>query len=192
MDPTLMWVIRIVVIAACFAIGWYGMDYFLSRPKTYTNPSGTFSFSYPGKWKKVDTSGSAFTSFAGGMNAELGLADGTSDANSNYIVFVANVPVAVDWATAKARLQSSSGESMSASLPQGATMTARTFTEVTVDGKPGLSIRFSVTAGGTTYACDMTVVLNGQTLQAILLMAKQPKGSTTKMQDILKTVKFKS
>jgi len=97
----------------------------------------------------------------------------------------------VDWATAKGRLQDAYGQDISASIPAGTTISPRSFADITVDGKPALSVRFSLSNAGVTYNCDLTLFQNGKTYQAVMMMAKQPKGSATKIDDFLKTVKLK-
>ncbi|MHB8893703.1 MAG: hypothetical protein ACYC99_00790 [Candidatus Geothermincolia bacterium] len=191
-NTTLVWAIRIVVIVVCFAVGWFGMDYILTRPKTFTSSNGSYSFTYPGKWKKADPSGLAVSGIGGGtMTMEIGLADSNSEA-PEYAFLAGTTPMLVDWPTAKARMQESAAKDDSAGLPAGQTVTTRTFTDVTIGGKPALSMKCTWSSQGISYDCDFMMVQNGTSLQVFMMMAKKPKGTLDKFQDILKSIKFRS
>jgi len=192
MNPILMWTIRIAVIVVCFAIGWFGMDYVLTRPKIFTGNGGSYSFMYPGKWKKADSSSLAFTGLTGSdMKMEVGLAD-INSVTPNYIFLAGTASAPVDWPTAKARLIEGYSRDLTTAMSQGASISKRTFSDVTIDGKPGLSIKFSMTLQGTTYDCNLIIVQNSLSFQALMMMAKKPGGTLDKFQDIVKSFKFKT
>lgn len=195
MDPTLMWIIRVVVIVACFAAGWYATDWFLTRPRTFTSASTGISFTYPGKWNKVDASSFAMgVGLTGGSaaNTELTLADGSSNETANNFLGVASVASTVDWVTAKSRWQAAYGSDLSKIVPVGVQVSTPTFTELTVSGNAAYSVKMTMTYMNTKYDCDVTIVQDGTTYHLLAFVSKPPKGNNTTFQDLLKTVKFKS
>jgi hypothetical protein len=193
-NPFLMWAIRVVVIVVCFALGWFAMDAFLNRTRTFSNANAKISFSYPGKWKTVDTSGMTVGTFGSGspFTWEVILADGTSEATSNHMIYVASAFSLQEWDKFKANIQNNAAATFAKVLPQGGTVTTPTFADVTVAGKPGLSVRFSASYQGTTYDCDYTFVQNGSTMYMIFYQGRQGKSSSKTFEDLLKTVKLKS
>ncbi len=188
----LVWVIGIVAVAVTAAVGWFGMDYILSRPKTFTSGNGSYSFTYPGKWKKADSSAFALAGLStSGVNTEVALADSSAE-DPNHVFFSGTTVAPGDWATIKARLLETYSKGISGSMPPGVSVSSPTFKDVEIGGKPGLSIRFTLTYQKMTYDCDMTVVQNGISVQIILMMAKKPGASLDEFQEILKSIKYKS
>ena len=192
-DPTMMWVIRVVVIVACFAAGWYATDWVLNRHKSYTSAGSGISFTYPGQWKPV--SGSSFSMGAGltggqGVNTEVTLADGATDATFNNFLGVAAVASTIDWESAKARWQVVYGTDLSRLMPLGVQVSPATFADLTVAGKPAYSARFTMTYMNVKYDCDITVVQDGGTYHVLAFVAKPPKGTNATFQELLKSVKF--
>lgn len=190
MNPALQKVVGVIVTVVFFAVGWFATDWFLNRPKTFTSSNGSFTFSYPGKWKRADPGALSLSGVGGAdMTMEIAIADANSEL-PNLVFFAGSAIAPVDWATAKARvIQGYSGD-LSSQLPLGATMTPRTFTDVTIGGKTGLSIKMGLTYQGTTYDCDLIIVQNGVTYQAFMMMAKKPNATLDKFDSILKSLKF--
>lgn len=194
MNPVLMWSIRVVVIVVCFALGWFAMDTFLNRSRTFTNANSKITFSYPGKWKTVDTSGLTVGTFGSGspFTWEVILADGSSESTSNHTLYVASAFSLQNWDEFKANTQKNAAATFAKALPQGGTVTTPVFSDVTVAGKPGLSVKFSASYQGTTYDCDYTFVQNGSTMYMLFYQGRQGKSSGKTFEDLLKSIKFKT
>ena len=190
MSKALLWAIRLAAIAACVAVGWFGMDYILGRPRTFTSARGSYSFSYPGKWKKADPSELALSEVGGaGTTMEVGLADADSS-EPNYIFLAGSAAAPVDWPAARAKLIEGYSRDLSSQVPEGARVSPRTFEDVKVGGRPGLSIRFGMTYRGTTYDCDLTMLGNGRSFLVLMMMARRPNASLGTFDTILKSMKF--
>lgn len=194
-DHTLMWVLRVVVIVVFFAAGWFLTGWLLNRPKTFTSAGTGISFTYPGKWKKVDQSAFAMgMGITGGasVKTELTLADGISDETCNNFLAVASVMSPLDWETAKANWRTAYGGDMSKIVPAGMSITTPTFTDLTVAGKPAFSVKFTMAYQTVKYDCDITIMQEGATYHLLAFLSKPRKGTNTTFQDLLKTVKFSS
>ena len=196
MDPTLVWVLRIVVIAVCFAIGWYAADWVLTRPKTFKSPTSGISFTYPGNWKHVTGSGfgiAAAANTGGQMSVETELADGNTETNAAYYLAVGSIKgMTIDFETFKSRVRGATASSITANMPAGSAVTGLTFSDVTVAGSPGLSMKYIASYSGMTFDCDVTFVENGGVLYLFGFQAKKPTGTNGAFQNLLKTVKFKT
>lgn len=195
-NPTLMWLIRVTVVVVCFAIGWYGMDWFLTRPRTFNSPTSAISFTYPGKWKKVTGTGfgiAAAANTSGQMTAEVELADGNSETNANYYLAVGSSKgLTTDFETIKSRLRETDPSVLTANMPSGSTVTGLTFTDTTIAGAPAVSMKYTASFSGYTSDCDVTFIQSGNTLYLLAFRAKKPKGTGEKFQELLRTVKFKT
>jgi hypothetical protein len=192
-DPTLMWIVRVVVIVVCFAGGWFLTGWILNRPKTFTSAGTGISFTYPGNWKKVDESAFAMgLGITGGaaVKTELTLADGVSDETSNNFLAVASVMSVLDWETAKANWRAAYAGDVSKIAPAGMSITTPTYNDLTVTGKPAFSVKFTMTYQTLKYDCDITIMQEGATYHLLAFVSKPPKGTNTTFQDLLKTVRF--
>jgi hypothetical protein len=187
-----MWVIRVVVIVVAFALGWFAMDWVLTRPKTYNNTTAGYSYTYPGKWKKVDPNSFNMNITSGGLvSADFSVADGASESKATHVLFSGTMPsMGLDWATASSRWRQSF--SNLSGIPAGMTITPPTFTDTTVGGKPALSVKMNLSAGGISWDMDVTMVQNGSNFIMLVFMDRKPAGTQEKFQEILKTVKFKT
>lgn len=193
-NPFLMWSVRIVVIVVCFALGWFAMDLYLNRTRTFSNANSKISFTYPGKWKKVDTSGMTVGTFGSDspFTWEVIFADGSSEQSSNHMLYVASANSVQNWDQFKANIVNNAAATFTKALPQGGTVTTHVFADVTVAGRPGLSVRFSAGYQGITYECDYTFVQNGSTMYMLFYQGRQGKSSNKTFQDLLKTVKLET
>lgn len=190
MNKALLWAVRVAAIAACVAIGWFGMDYILGRPRTFTSPGGSYSFSYPGKWKKADPSELALSGIGGAdTTMEVGLADADSS-SPDYIFLAGTAAAPVDWPVARNRLIEGYSQDLSSRVPGGASVSPRSFKDVTAGGRPGLSVRFSMTYRGTTYDCDLTMLGNGRSLTVLMMMGRRPNAKPDTFDRILESMKF--
>jgi hypothetical protein len=195
-NPTLTWAIRVVVVVLYFALGWYGMAWVLTRPRTFNSTTSGITFTYPGKWKKVVGSGFGITAAAstgGQMTAEIELADGNSETSANYYLAVGSIKgMTVDFETFKSRLRQADTASLAAAMPAGATVTGLTFSDTTVGSAPAFSVKYTASFSGNTFDCDLTFAQRGSTLYLLGFRAKKPKGTSDTFQELLKTVKFKA
>lgn len=187
-------VVAVLSFVVFFAAGWFAMDWFLTRPKTFTSQAAGFSFQYPGKWKKINDTGfnTSFGVASGGVpsTTEVLLADGTNDSNTSNFLAVVTVPnIPTSWETTKNKIADSTSD-IASGMPAGSTTTTPVYTDLTVAGNPAASAKMSVTAMGLTMDFDITMLQKGSTLYIFEYIALKPKGDLGKLKGILDTVKL--
>ena len=186
-------VVTVVILVVFGAIGWFGMDMFLGRPKTYTSATSGLSFTYPGKWKKFDTSSLAeFSAAITTVPNEIVLAD-RGDDNMTYLVAAGNVPMmGKDWATLCAEYDRRITTLQTTSLPSGASLSGVSGSQLAVAGNPSYKLKFTVAAQGMNYEVEADFIQHGDKVFIMTFMVSKPNGSSDQVQKILDSVKFKT
>jgi hypothetical protein len=168
------------------------MDWMLNRPRTYTNESSGYSFVYPGGWKKVDPASLDLgAAVAGLVTADFAAADGATEEKANHVLVSGSMPsMGLDWATACSRWRQSFSEPPD--MPSMVTMSAATFADTTVGGKPALSVKMTLSALNESWNMDMTIVQNGSTFLMMVFMYRPSTGSPGPFEEVLRSTKFTS
>ena len=185
--------VSVLILIVFGAIGWFGMNWFLSRPKTYTSATSGISFTYPGKWKKFDTSSMADFSTAMTMvTNEIVVAD-RGDDKMTYLAAAGSVPMmGKDWATLCAEYDKRLVQVQSTPVPAGVSISAVSGVQTAVGGNPSYKLKFTVTAQGANYEVESDFIQHGDKVYIMTFMVGKPKGSSDQVQKILDSIKFKT
>jgi hypothetical protein len=186
-------VVTVLVFVVFGAIGWFGMDMFLSRPTTYTSATSGLSFTYPEKWKKFDASSLAdFSAAMSTVTNEIILAD-RGDDRMTYLVAAGNVPMmGKDWATLCAEYDQKLTTLQTTPLPSGVSMSGVSGSQSTVAGNPSYKLKFTVAAQGVNYEVEADFIQHVDKVFIMTFMVSKPNGSSDQVQKILDSVKFKT
>ncbi|MBN2168144.1 MAG: zinc ribbon domain-containing protein [Actinobacteria bacterium] len=196
---------EIIIFASVFAlIAVLALAGFLVVPsvfgkKTFTSPASGLSFKYPGGWEDLQMSADQISQLSGidvgdiPLKIDTVLADSTStDVKSVLTVSTATTSAGgADWPTIKNQVEQNLGGVTAMQAAQGISYTPKSLEEIHVDGKQGLRFAYDAAAGNMQCKADGAIILDGETINYVVLVGLNGTDSEETFQKILDSMKFK-